>query len=230
MKFSIKDIRIVDAFFCKITWARLYLSWIKPLILQTEDRDNPWIDNDMWPKFNCLCTGQCIFMAVRIASLAKYHGSILEASHKSELKRSTITYKVSKSLQIVIELGTLIVTAKLILAGTLYFQTFLLSPETCVIPANMKVSAWFIVASLTYSLSRVLFSIKFLSKCCIPNSVLASIDIYFLYYSKYLILSQLQKIREAETLARWFIWQIADLSCYRHLGNFNILFKYINTY
>lgn len=156
--------------------------------------------------------------------------SILEASHKSELKRSTITYKVSKSLQIVIELGTLIVTAKLILAGTLYFQTFLLSPETCVIPANMKVSAWFIVASLTYSLSRVLFSIKFLSKCCIPNSVLASIDIYFLYYSKYLILSQLQKIREAETLARWFIWQISDLSCFRHLGNFNILFKYINTY
>lgn len=40
-----------------------------------------------------------------------------------------------------IELGILIVTAKLILADILDFQTFLLSPEACIIPVNRKISA-----------------------------------------------------------------------------------------
>ena len=39
-----------------------------------------------------------------------------------------------------IELGILIVIAKLILEDILDFQTFLLSPEACIIPADRKVS------------------------------------------------------------------------------------------
>jgi len=40
-----------------------------------------------------------------------------------------------------IELGILIVTAKLILADILDFLTVLLSPEACIIPGDRKVSA-----------------------------------------------------------------------------------------